>query len=347
MNKDKIEKILKIYNINGLVSSVKQLQSFANEVYFVNVSNLSFILKKHLVSNKKDLLERLTIIQELKNNGINIPSILVNSKNEYITAFGDGIYELDEYIDHKSLNYPEYNITLQELTQAGIELAKIHNTSKLQAFLKSIDFTNINNKVVKLIDEFDTLYESDASINEKTQRKAEVIYKFLENTKEGRNELLKNSLLYNVSNSDYVLIHGDYSLTNLLPSKKDGKLYITDWDGMKYAPRMFEVQRAIGLLCSNGKCNANLDEYNVDRVKAFLSGYKQNYTFTSRDIDILGAVANYCFYIYWLEFSLSQTINGDYRILDIFPNKLEDAMFWKTNVEKYITFLKSEVIMDV
>ncbi len=341
MNSTKLASILKAYNIKEVVTNFKPLSSFANEVFLIELNQVSYVLKRHLVSTKEEVLIRIGILEELTSQEINIPRIYKNTDNRYLTDINGEIYELSEYINHKDLNYIEYNITKEELDKAGTELKKIHSAKFANKSLKQIDFSAINTRVSQLITDFNDLYKSDVELDQKTKGKAGLISEFIQKTDTNRSDLFIKSLLYKIPKNDYVLIHGDYSLSNLLPSIDDNKLYITDWDGMKCAPQLFELQRALGLLCSMGRCNANLDEFNTDRVCTFLSGYNKSKWLGEKEIEILVEVAKYCFYIYWLDFTLSQTLKGDYRILEIFPTDLEIALYWERSFETYREFLLS------
>lgn len=328
-----INKVLEFYDLHGNVISVTSLPSFANEVKVIKLTKQTYILKKYNFDNKNNIFNRDIVLEKLRNNGINIPKILTNKNDEFVTETTDGIFEISEYIPHKSINYRELNITEEELGKAAEELALLHN-APVSSNLNSINFQNINSEVIKLINDFMNL--SGVKL-----KKINILKKFIEQTSNQREKFLSNFKCLSFPDSHKSLIHGDFSLTNLLFSPKVNKPYIVDWDGIKVGPAVFEIQRTIGLLCGNGICNANLDSINEYKLKIFISNYSKIRKITSYNLEELVAIAEYCFLIYWLKFTLQQIIRGDHRILNLVPENLEDLLFWETNIGWYKKLLKS------
>lgn len=329
------------YDLPENVVSIVSLSSYANEVKLLTSKSRSYILKKYNSGNKECILQRQNVLAELRTLGVHIPNSIYNKAHELVTETEQGIYELTEYIPHKTLNYHNITITPKQLEQAAELLAKLHSVViPRQSRLTRVNFSNVNLDVTTLINRFNKL-DFDTFTDRVLTRKLLIIRDFLKHTTNKRNKFLSTFDQLSFVRSQEGILHGDFSLTNLCYSKLNRQLYIVDWDSMKIGPRTFELQRSIGLLCGKGECNANLDSIDKPKLKIFLSRYlKESYPMGDYVAELV-EVAEYCFLIYWLQFTLRQILTNDYRILELFPNRLGPLLFWEANLGLYKKILTS------
>lgn len=84
-------------------------------------------------------------------------------------------------------------------------------------------------------------------------------------------ELIENNKLTPLKiglGSDH-LIHGDYHSLNLFFDRSDNVQYIFDLEKTVYAPRAYELVRAMDYIC--------LNDYNFPKARAYLSAYRKVY----------------------------------------------------------------------
>lgn len=322
--------------------SLHSLSSLANRVWTLATALGQFVVKEFVTLNTPQIARIHQVQDKLRVNGVNIPNIIRNRFGHSMTPIDGRLFEICEHIPHMPMRYPEMNISTPVLQEAAHVLALLHETptADVDQLLRTFDLSTVNLSVAKLVKEF--LGDYDRMLDEVAEdvsAKLSIVHEFLLTTSDKRNSILSADKV--LSLSDIVITHGDFSLSNLLLSADDGELYIVDWDDVALRPRAWEVQRALALLCGMGKCNANLDAIDYDRAKLFLLAYFERSPLSTDHFKQMIEVANYNYSVSWLEFTLSKILQHDFRVLELIPANLEDALFWESNIENYEKFLLS------
>ncbi|MEK9179688.1 MAG: phosphotransferase [Patescibacteria group bacterium] len=290
---DTLKKVLKEYNLDSNVFTASELPSFANRVWYVKLAYESVIVKEYFTFTRETLQQLDILFRVLNNVQIPVPSLYINKQGGYLTVLEGKYYHVFKYIDHRPLTYTKLNITDSDLEKAGRQLARIHLLNATDVGIMRLDFEVLNMEITNLVNGFTTRYKKDAHFSEDklVREKIDFLFEYLQQTKKIRAKILDDSRYFSFQNEPSVFTHGDYSLTNLLPDDKTKTLYVIDWDEMQWRPRMFELQRSVGLLCGKGVCNANLDEINERKATIFLQAYSSIYPLTLKHAVQLSEVA--------------------------------------------------------
>ncbi|OQY99627.1 MAG: hypothetical protein B6D41_00960 [Chloroflexi bacterium UTCFX4] len=319
-----------------------QLRSLANRVWSFETSSGRFILKEYLTFSA-DQVERSQMLQSsFRSFGVNIPSVVPNADGFTVTTMDDRVFEIVRYIPHIEMGHQNQTLTLSRLQQAARQLALIHTSpsSSFRNLLSCYNISNIISRVTTLELEFCSEFErlcnqcnSDSAIRLRSLRQI-----LIETAKE-RQQILWGEREFSFANASILPTHGDFSLSNLLFASNDGKLYVIDWDNAQFRPLAWELQRTVALLCGKGKVNANLDEIDYARASVFLSAYADQVPIDEKTCKQMIEVAEFCYLVYWLDFTLSKLLQHDFRVLSLIPDSPDDALFWKFNLPYYKEFL--------
>lgn len=333
----------------GIVpTSVDRLYSLSNEVYRVVSGSSFYILKKYSDFSRQKAIDLHRLYPRLSMVGVDIPPFIPNNEGGYLTEVDGVLYELAQFIPHRPLTYKEFNITQTDLALAARELVKIHSTDMTDLDLGAIDFVKIVDDVARLISIFENNYVEITSKTSESDvlEKLRFLKEYLASTEELRSRVAQDvKVNYSFPTAPRVLIHGDYSLTNLLPNDEQGKIYVIDWEGIRLAPRTYELQRSIGFLCGSGERNGYLDVYDEDRVRVFLTSYmEQAGVISEQEIMEMINLADYLSLIHWLRFTLTSINDGDFRILGILPESMDKALFLHNNLDNYEALLRDILV---
>jgi thiamine kinase-like enzyme len=305
-----LNKLIGQYNL-AQDGAFSPLPSLANKVWLYGTTGGGFVVKNYKFLSETQITRLHHNINIFIKNGITTPALVKNKQGMTLTKVNGELFDISEYIDHKDLNYREYNITATELEAAGKLLYKLHQLEPTQFKLKKMNLLLRSRKIVNLI--------KDYKLKRKEllpHKNLEIVDEYLVRLEPWLAELPSRLTGYGFLQEPYVVTHGDFSLVNLLPAK-DGTLFIVDWDNLQLRPAVFELQRTIGVLCGKGKTNGNIDEPDPEKIKSFFKGYFGDQKLSVKIIDELAEVAEYSSHLYWLEFTLGQSLKGDYRILEI------------------------------
>ena len=334
MTLQKIQAALRSFGINQ--PQIKEIPSRAHQTWKVSSPKGAFILKQYHTRDVGPLQNTITLSERLSHVGIPIPPFIKNTISAPIVSLGDARYVLSPSIDCTPLVVPDISPFIIE--QAALILGSIHrvNHKIYEDLLKKIDFAATTIAVTELLRQFQTqlpvLVRRHAEQSDKLRRLAAII----EATQPLR-------LKYSVPTftSLFGCIHGDFTPDNLLVEQLSGKLFLIDWDNVKIAPRAFEIHKAIGAFCGITPHNAYLVPIDWEKAKNFLRAYHTVYPLTDEVINELMTCAAYGVSMYWLRFTLLQTLAEDFRMLDLLPDTIEDCLFWTYNLDKYHRLLLS------
>jgi hypothetical protein len=110
---------------------------------------------------------------------------------------------------------------------------------------------------------------------------------------------------------------------------------------MGIRPRIWELHRALLLICGRGKSNANFDELNFRRAKVFFQEYVDRINLVPDEIENIPFVAEYISSLHWLRFTLDSILRKDFRILTRIPDNVDQGLWWQKNLETYKQWIKT------
>lgn len=335
---------LKTYGLSvPLSSTLTGLRSFSNHVWQVTDKNHSYILRRYSKLTHEDLLRMNSNLAYLTSLNIPIPQILINSDGQPATQVSGRAYDLSIFIPHVVLKYPDMNITTYQIKQAAELLAKIHTVpiGKLPNHLPNIFIDEVNYKyILNLIDAYRKEFPTLVSLaNQIDKIKLSNLNELIKLTEDNRKTIIERQM-FSVEHFPKALSHGDFSLSNLLPTLSGEKMYLIDWENMGLRTRAWELHRTLLLLCGKGYCNANFDEPDFQRATIFLNSYLGRVKMRPEEILSLPEIAEYIAYFHWLRFTLESILKKDNRILDRIPNQIEQGLWWKYNSQIYADWIR-------
>ncbi|KXK27002.1 MAG: serine/threonine protein kinase [candidate division WS6 bacterium OLB20] len=305
--------------------TVTALESFANRVYLYTLNNgEAYIIKQYKVLDAQGVRTLHANQKRLRARGILIPEVLAGKDGDTVSELDGEVFDISRYVPHRNLNYQDYNISEEELTEVGRLLKTIHDTDPATMDLEAVSFSDNGSGAESLISDYRQWRMKSKVTGVDT--KLAVIDEFLTRTESWRDSLSERFSAYTFTNTEPVVSHGDVSLVNLLPTGQG--MYLIDWDKLKLRPPMYEVQRTIGLICGTGNVNGNLEEISKERLKPFVEGYFGNKGPSEGQVRQLIEVAEYTSHLDWLRFTLGQLLAGDFRVLELLSDDTEQNFYW-------------------
>lgn len=336
---DFLMKLVDQYPLPSNVIMQKKLRSLANHVFLLSSKKQKWILKIYNEVYSANVPNRHNILIYLQQEtDIPIPKFIQNLYGETFTIIDGVMSEITEYIEHKTLSYAVMNISNDELRAASLLLSKIHSISlsDLPTPITTNGVIDTPGQIFRLLQNFQCSFEQI-----KKQLPREYIHK-LNNLLVIINETQKyrgNISHQRFNLSPNVFTHGDFSLSNLLPTIEK-KIYVIDWDNMAIRPRIWEFHRTMMLLCGKGHCNANFDALDFSKAKIFFNSYNKYHSLSQEEISILPKVAEYFFSLHWLEFTLQSLLSGNNRPLELIPDNVQDGLWWIYHFNDYVKWLE-------
>jgi Ser/Thr protein kinase RdoA (MazF antagonist) len=338
------QKILDIlekeYNFDlKTIITIKNIPSGINYVYQINTSHGKYILKEYIKLKSPQLDKVHSLLLDLRTEGIKIPTILKNLKDEYLTRFEGRNFDLTSYIEHVDLS-DQVNISEKHLKLCATELAKIHTLSNKTKFISNLESVDFKQKAVKAIEDikkflkdFDSIIKSAS--NEEAH-KLKILKELVDKTEtfreQGINEFSK------FLNLEYKPTHGDFSMVNNLINSDDN-VFVIDWDNFALRPTIWDLQAAASLFSLNEIGNAYFMAPNITRMQTFIATYLENNKLPKDEILLLPEVLKYNFSIYWLSYTIPAMLKKDFRLLFLIPEELEKGTYWINNFQKYEEFI--------
>lgn len=322
----------------GQVSVIQQLPSFSNQVWLVSLQDARrLVVKRYLSLSKDALLSIHLLINQLRNQGVDVPIIIPNGTGSFVSDYGGYPLEVSQYVDGRRFEYHGGDMETEELRKATEVLARIHSANIRTEYVQALDFGSVINEVLGLINAFKQRSgQIFGSIqNDAVRQKALILLEFINQTEQVRSVFLNSYSEKIFHRLRRCLVHGDYNARNILLEKSTGRLFVIDWEGVRAAPRSFELQRSVGFLCGHPGENGYLGPYDSGKLKTLIQTYHQNSLLSNEDLDAMVQFSEYFYLFHWLRFTLQKVLVGDFRILDVLSGNLNQMLFWQTNKAIY------------
>lgn len=213
-------------------------------------------MKKFPANYIKILINTIKIQNELSNQNILVPKLIINNSKKLVSTFSDNrLFYLQEFVNGETK--ASTNITNEEVYSIGKNLALLHLSLKKMNikpfnsnFLKFKSIIDLNNVLIHKKE------NSDSS-------SSQLYIKQLNNCEKIIDDLKKTNFL---EQQELQLIHGDYTLDNIILFNNEVKAII-DFELVRINSKLQDIGRCI-LSCSFD--NGNFD---ILKFKNFLLGY--------------------------------------------------------------------------
>lgn len=213
-------------------------------------------MKKFSANYIKILINTIKIQNELSNQNILVPKLIINNSKKLVSTFSDNrLFYLQEFVNGETK--ASTNITNEEVYSIGKNLALLHLSLKKMNikpfnsnFLKFKSIIDLNNVLIHKKE------NSDSS-------SSQLYIKQLNNCEKIIDDLKKTNFL---EQQELQLIHGDFTLDNIILFNNEVKAII-DFELVRINSKLQDIGRCI-LSCSFD--NGNFD---ILKFKNFLLGY--------------------------------------------------------------------------
>lgn len=213
-------------------------------------------MKKFPANYIKILINTIKIQNELSNQNILVPKLIINNSKKLVSTFSDKrLFYLQEFVNGETK--ASTNITNEEVYSIGKNLALLHLSLKKMNikpfnsnFLKFKSIIDLNNVLIHKKE------NSDSS-------SSQLYIKQLNNCEKIIDDLKKTNFL---EQQELQLIHGDFTLDNIILFNNEVKAII-DFELVRINSKLQDIGRCI-LSCSFD--NGNFD---ILKFKNFLLGY--------------------------------------------------------------------------
>ncbi len=256
--------------------NLEKLNGFHNEVFLGTLNNEKVIIRVSREGKKtyEEVMSEIRFIEEVSHNVNVTEPYYVDEK--CVFKKGDRVVTLFKYIEGS--NWRECEHTDSIIYKAGVNLAKIHDTSvNIKSIYNRKDFKKHNDIELFLSNFQEEKYK----------------YEYVETIKE---------IERTANESDYFLIHGDYLFSNII---YNDELTVIDFDDCEYGYYQYDIAVYMFYYLLGGNPE-NMDmKLNRNRLKIFLEGYNTiretnikcledlNPFFRLRQLKLLGTIAEY------------------------------------------------------
>lgn len=256
-----LDELKKNYNID-FKSMISLTGGWLNEKFVVTSTIEKKYVLKELSMKKfptnyiKILINTIEIQNELYNQNILVPKLIINKSKKLVSTFSDNrLFYLQEFVNGETK--ASTNITNEEVYSIGKNLALLHLS------LKKMNIKPFNSNFLKFKSVID-LNESLTHKKENIDSSSSQLYIMqLNNCEKIINDLKKTNFL---EQQELQLIHGDFTLDNIILFNNEVKAII-DFELVRINSKLQDIGRCI-LSCSFD--NGNFD---ILKFKNFLLGY--------------------------------------------------------------------------
>lgn len=332
-----IHKLLMNYDFSGYIERLQVIPASVNQVWTAQIGDEKVLIKKYLALKEAQLLKFHKNIIHLQKLGVPSPKVFANNQGEFLSKLESGYYDVSEFIKHETVD--EANLSTTIIERGAKAIAGLHKLlkSKGEEFdIDSIDYYSIITTVESLVEEFMDKYEQLASSLSKPTEKQKLdnIRQFLIITQKNRNP--ENfSFLTNVQQPT----HGDVSSINILFTQN--KHFFIDWDYFMNRPVIWDLVASMSLFSMSKYMNGFLVKPDYSKMKLFLNKYLEINRLTSNHLRQLPEVVNYNFAVHWLTYTLPPILRGDFRLLDLATEDLDEMLYWQRHLEEFRQFLNN------
>lgn len=259
-----LEELKKNYNID-FKSMISLTGGWLNEKFVVTSTIEKKYVLKELSMKKfptnyiKILINTIKIQNELYNQNILVPKLIINKSKKLVSTFSDNrLFYLQEFVNGETK--ASTNITNEEVYSIGKNLALLHLS------LKKMNIKPFNSNFLKFKSVID-LNESLTHKKENIDSSSSQLYIMqLNNCEKIINDLKKTNFL---EQQELQLIHGDFTLDNIILFNNEVKAII-DFELVRVNSKLQDIGRCI-LSCSFDNGNFDILKFKNFFVRIFFS----------------------------------------------------------------------------
>ena len=246
---------------------------YLSDSFVVGSSGKQYLLKQYREKyNEQDLINIHKTKQIFSENGIPIIMPLENNQQKTYFKHGNYFYSLFPFVNAKSIKPDK------------VSDRAVRSMAKMQAKMHKISFSR---KIPKIFDRETNLWNKEKAL-EKGERIKFIIGK--RKLKDNFDKIASKFVDFKIANikknkiipedinlkSD-CLIHGDYHAFNLFFDDNYEVKYVFDLEKTVYAPRAYELVRAIDYIC--------LNDFNFKKAGLYIRAYRDVYPISEEEFE--------------------------------------------------------------
>lgn len=303
-------------------------QGFLTDNHILTDGAIKYFLKKYRFKNAEKIKEIHSVKNYFSDGGIPV-IVPINTKD------GNSFFELEEsfyalfpFVSDRQMQGEQ--ITDKAVVSLAETLARMHLLGWGAKIPVSDSFKMWDRQ--KRLSAIEQILEKISQIKDKSDF----------DTRAERNVLFKKSIIESKKkeyenlkfNNDH-LIHGDYMIQNVFFDGDDNVSYVFDFEKTQYAPRFFELFRA---MIYSSFFDKEITETMVARTKLFLDSYLKIYPATREEL-----VEN--FEMYYLRSAHSvwveeeHYLRGNDRVDELLKSDIIRVNYLTTNLDNLKTYL--------
>ena len=293
---------------------------YSSDNFVISSQDKKYFLKRYY---KKCDQARIQDIHRAKEffatSGIPIIRPLITRKGESYFKFGERFYALFPYID-RQLNRKNSMEMIRSLAEMQ---AKIHQAGKPgQPKVHQRELTTWNKSLAKnkgwaileIIESRRQFDQFDKTAKEFVRFKIEQIT---------RNKIMPQAIELPFDH----LIHGDFHDQNVFYNENGGVEYVFDLEKTVYAPRAYELSRAIDYIC--------LDDFDIAKAGIYLGAYRKLYPISDKEF-----FRGFQFYFlkgihtFWIE--ENHYLENDRRADELYAGDIKRTRYFEKNLSRLV-----------
>ncbi|MEK7641421.1 MAG: phosphotransferase [Patescibacteria group bacterium] len=258
---DDIKRVCEQYGLGTYTSIDVVAEGVLNENYIITTDSGRYFVKSVREKSRTKIPEIYGIESWMKLKGIPAIAMRTTLQGEICVAGDHELYTLYEYVESDR----SHAYSLEDYLNMGAMLGKIHIVGKEHPpiSLKIKEFGRPSPEIISdRLGNFRKLILDKTSPNETDGLMLEYIDFKLDVLQHIDSIFLPND----------TITHGDYQTGNIMIDSASRKIIgICDWEKTEFAPRSYEVARAIFYICFQQSTDLN---QNLRAMKEFLKGYR-------------------------------------------------------------------------
>jgi len=273
-----LEQIISFWNLPSDTRVLHRIDKGVLSVnYAIGTNNQRWFLKRYRYGAKEEA--KIREVHQVKRHFAEhgIPVVMpLEGRNATTYLFTDGAwYALFPFIDARQIERTD--LTPASLASAGLLLAKIHRISRedplvVEDVAKDWGLADLERKAQEVLDVLAS--KPRAEWDDFDRKSDEIIRIKLDLAR-------KNTLTFtDLGLAKDTLCHGDYQEANMFFNDRDEVAWLFDWEKTDMEPRVYEVLRAIDLMCING----NLEPASIAKAQIFLRAYHEDFPLTRDEL---------------------------------------------------------------
>jgi len=329
MNHQKTKKIVSD-NLTNFIANIYKIEirdcfsrvqaGYSSDNFIIGSQDKKYFLKRY---NKKCDQTRICDIHKTKEffaaNGIPIARPLITKKGESFFKFGGRFYALFPYLGQKT-NQKSSIEMIRSLAEMQAKMHQVGKPGRPKIHQRKLTTWNKNSAkdrgqaILKIIENRQRLDRFDKSAKEFVEFKIEQINK---------NEITPQKVKLSFDH----LVHGDFHGHNVFYDQSGRVKNVFDLEKTVYAPRAYELSRAIDYVC--------LSDFDIVKAGIYFGSYRKIYPISDEEF-----FRGFRFYFlkgihtFWIE--ESHYFENDRRADELYVGDIKRTRYFEKNLDRLL-----------